>query len=134
MRTNSVMSYILLSLEAAGRPVSKIETLQGEKAVEGPTEPDSSEVFGSKFSKTKLDGMLLRGEVEFGAEDGGVIAHSGSDKVKIEFDPQRFRPAEVPILFSDTSKIAGLGFEAEKSLMDIIEDQLNYYLSEEERK
>lgn len=134
MRTNSVMSYILLSLEAAGRPVSKIETLQGEKAVEGPTEPDSSDIFGSKFSKTKLDGMLLRGEVEFGAEDGGVIAHSGSDKVKIEFDPQRFRPAEVPILFSDTSKIAGLGFEAKKSLMDIIEDQLNYYLSEAERK
>lgn len=116
MRTNSVMSYILLSLEAAGRPISKIETPQGEKAVERPTEPDSSEIFGSKFSKTKLDGMLLRGEVEFGAEDGGVVAHSGSDKVKIEFDPQRFRPAEVPILFSDTSKIAELGFEAKKAL------------------
>lgn len=134
MRTNSVMSYILLSLEAAGRPISKIETPQGEKAVERPTEPDSSEIFGSKFSKTKLDGMLLRGEVEFGAEDGGVVAHSGSDKVKIEFDPQRFKPAEVPILFSDTSKIAELGFEAKKSLMDIIEDQLNYYLSQAERK
>ncbi|MDF0591963.1 GDP-mannose 4,6-dehydratase, partial [Candidatus Methanocrinis natronophilus] len=104
MRTNSVLSYILLSLEAAGYPVDGIETFRGEKAVEGPTEPDGSEIFGSKFPKTKIDGMLLRGEVEFGAEDGGIVASSGSDRIAIEFDPERFRPAEVPILFSDTSK------------------------------
>jgi GDPmannose 4,6-dehydratase len=134
MRTNSVISYILLSLEAAGYPVDSIETFRGEKAVEGPTEPDGSEIFGSKFPKTKIDGMLLRGELEFGAEDGGVLARSGSDRIAIEFDPERFRPAEVPILFSDTGKIAGLGFEAKKSLSDIIEDQLNHYLSETERQ
>lgn len=134
MRTNSVMSYILLSLENAGYPISKIETIRGEKAVEGPTEPDRTEIFGTDFEKTKIDGMMLRGEVEFGPEDGGVVAHSGSERVMIEFDPERFRPAEVPILFSDTTKIAGLGFEAKFSLADIIEDQLNYYLSESERK
>lgn len=134
MRTNSVMSYILLSLEVAGYPIERIETFQGGKAVEDPTEPDLSEIFGAKFEKTKLDGMLLRGEVEFGAEDGGVVALSGKERVVIEFDPERFRPAEVPILFSDTTKISGLGFVARRSLADIIEDQLNHYLSEAERK
>ncbi len=134
MRTNSVLSYILLSLEQAGYPIHKIETIRGEKAVESPTEPDRSEIFGSSFDKTKIDGMILRGEVEFGPEDGGVVTFSGSKKVTIEFDPERFRPAEVPILLSDISKIAGLGFSPKKSLTDIIEDQLNRYLSETERK
>lgn len=134
MRTNSVLSYILLSLERAGYPITKIETIRGEKAVESPTEPDGSEIFGSSFDKTKIDGMMLRGEVEFGPEDVGVVAFSGSKRVEIEFDPERFRPAEVPILFSDTGKIGGLGFEAKRSLGDVIEDQLNYYLSIAERK
>jgi GDPmannose 4,6-dehydratase len=134
MRTNSVLSYILISLERAGYPITKIETLRGEKAVEDPTDPDLSEIFGSNFEKTKIDGMMLRGEVEFGAEDRGVVAHSGTKRVAIEFDPERFRPAEVPILFSDTGKIGGLGFEAKRCLGDVIEDQLNYYLSIDERK
>jgi GDPmannose 4,6-dehydratase len=134
MRTNSVMSYILLSLEAAGYPIDKIETIRGEKSVEGPTAPDRTEIFGIDFEKTKIDGMMLQGEVEFGPEDGGVIAHSGSEKVMIEFDPERFRPAEVPILFSDTTKMARLGFAAKFSLADIIDDQLNHYLSEAERR
>lgn len=133
MRTNSVLSYILLSLEKAGYPVDWIETSKGEKAVEGPTEPDGTEIFGTKFEKTKIDGMMLRGEVEFGVGDGGIVAHSGPERVMIEFDPERFRPAEVPILFSDTCKIADLGFEAKKSLSDIVENQLNHYLSEAER-
>ncbi len=134
MRTNSVLSYLLLSLDRAGYPIDGIETFRGEKAVADPTEQDPSEIFGSKFEKTKIDGMLLRGEVEYGAEDGGVVATSGVDRVPIEFDPERFRPAEVPILLSETTKISGLGFVARRSLGDIIEDQLNHYLSEAERK
>ena len=134
MRTNSVLTYILLSLEAAGYPIERIETFRGEKTVIGPTEPDRSEIYGLRFSKTKIDGMILRGEVEFGAEDGGVVAHSGRKRIAIEFDPERFRPAEVPILLSDTAKIEGIGFSAKRSLYDIIEDQLNHYLSQEERK
>jgi len=134
MRTNSVLSYILLSLEKAGYSLDKIETFQGEKVVDDPTEPDRSEIFGKEFEKTKVDGMMLRGEIDFGPEDLGIIAHAGSEKIRIEFDSERFRPAEVPILFSDTTKISKLGFEAKHKLGDIIEDQLNYYLSGAERK
>ena len=134
MRTNSVMSYLLMSLEEAGYPVSKIETFKGEKVIIDPNEPDKSPFFDRNFEKTKVDGMLLRGELEFVANDGGVIAHAGETKIKIIFNPERFRPAEVPILLSDTNKIEALGFKKEHTLRDIIRDQLDHYLAEKERK
>jgi GDPmannose 4,6-dehydratase len=133
MRTNSVMSYLLMSLEEAGYPVSKIETFKGEKVVNGPNEADRSKIFGLDFEKTKVDGMMLRGELEFNIEDGGVIAHAGEKKIRITFDPERFRPAEVPILLSDTKKIEALGFKKEHTVRDIITDQLDHYLAEKER-
>jgi GDPmannose 4,6-dehydratase len=134
MRTNSVLSYMLLSLNEAGYPISRMETFNGEKVVEDPLKPDRSEIFGISFEKTRIDDKLLRGELEFAPEDGGIIVHTGSGKIKIAFDPDRFRPAEVPILLSDTRKIESLGFSAERKVTDIIKDQLNLYLSESERK
>jgi GDPmannose 4,6-dehydratase len=134
MRTNSVMSYLLMSLEEAGYPVSKIETFKGDKVVTDPNEPDKLPIFGLDFEKTKIDGMLLRGELEFAAEDGGVVAQAGENKIRIVFNPERFRPAEVPILLSDTNKIEALGFKTEHTVRDIIRDQLDHYLAEKERK
>jgi GDPmannose 4,6-dehydratase len=134
MRTNSVMSYLLMSLEEAGYPVSKIETFKGEKVIAQPNEPDNSSIFGLDFEKTKVDGMMLRGELEFSAQDGGVVAHAADKEIRIVFNPERFRPAEVPILLSDTKKIEALGFKKEHMLRDIIRDQLDHYLDERERK
>lgn len=134
MRTNSVMSYLLMSLEEAGYPVSKIETFKGEKVIALPNDPDNSPIFGLNFEKTKVDGMILRGELEFNIEDGGVIAHTGEKSIRIIFNPERFRPAEVPILLSDTKKIEALGFKKEHTVRDIITDQLDHYLAEKERK
>jgi hypothetical protein len=39
----------------------------------------------------------------------------------------------VPILLSNTDKIEELGFEPTRSLHDIIQDQINYYLNYENR-
>jgi len=134
MRTNSVMSYLLMSLEEAGYPVSKIETFKGKKVVNEPNEPDRTPIFGLNFEKTKVDGMMLRGELEFNIEDGGVIAHAGEKSIRIIFNPDRFRPAEVPLLLSDTKKIEALGFKREHTVRDIIRDQLDHYLAEMERE
>lgn len=134
MRTNSVMSYLMMSLEEAGYPVSKIETFKGEKVIKEPNGPDILPIFGLDFEKTKIDGMMLRGELEFKAEDEGVIAHAGEKKIKIIFNPERFRLAEVPILLSDTKKIEAFGFKKEHTVRDIIKDQLDHYLAEKERK
>lgn len=133
MRTNSVLSYILLGLEEAGWNINKIETFKSTKKVNQPTEIDESPVFGVKFPKTRVDQLMLDGELEYNIEDKGIMVDTDEGKVNIEFNPDRFRPAEVPILLSDTQKIQKLGFKISYSLNEILNDQLNYFLKKENR-
>ena len=127
-RTNSVLSYLLLALESAGYTVSKIQTVKGNKVVHNPSELDDSQIFGLSFEKTRVDKLMLEGELEFYSSDMGIIVTTDKSEVTIEFDPERFRPAEVPILLCNTSRIRKLDFQINHSLKDIINDQLNYYL------
>jgi GDPmannose 4,6-dehydratase len=127
-RTNSVLSYLLLSLECAGYNVDKIHTIKGAKVIDKPNELDNSEMFGLRFEKTKVDKLMLDGKLEFQPADSGIIAITDKGKITIEFDVGRFRPAEVPMLLTRTVKIQELGFQINHSLKDIINDQLNYYL------
>ncbi|MCX7999827.1 MAG: GDP-mannose 4,6-dehydratase, partial [Leptospiraceae bacterium] len=133
MRTNSVLSYILLALEMAGYKIDKIETFNGEKRIENPTLMTKSKFFGIKFEKTVVDEMMLKEELSYELEDKGIFVFTDKGKVAIELDAHRFRPAEVPILLSDTTKIQSLGFKVEHSIKDIIRDQLNYYLEPKRR-
>lgn len=134
MRTNSVLSYILLGLEEAGWNIKSAETFKGEKKVENPTESDNSSIYGVKFEKTAVDRMILEGELEYTLSDAGINLSTDKGPVKIEFNPDRFRPAEVPILFSNTDKIQKIGATIEHSLNDIIKDQLNFYLKKDNRQ
>ena len=129
-RTNSVITYALLALECAGYKVEKIQTIRNKKTVTAPTAPDKSKYFGLNFEKTKIDRMILDGEIEFQAEDEGVTVFTDKGKITISFDARRFRPAEVPILMASTKKINKIGFKVAYSLKDIIVDQLNYYLDD----
>jgi len=134
MRTNSVLSYILLGLQEAGWNIESAETFKGEKKVENPTESDESSIYGVKFEKTVVDRMILEGELEYTLKDAGINLKTDKGPVKIEFNPDRFRPAEVPILFSNTDKIQKIGAKIEHSLNDIIKDQLNFYLKKDNRQ
>jgi len=127
-RTNSVLSYLLLSLECAGYTVNKIQTIDGKKVVDNPNELDSSEKFGLRFEKTKVDKLMLEDKLEFQLSDVGIIAVTDKGKITIEFDKEKFRQAEVPVLLANTAKIKGLGFQIVHSLRDIINDQFNYFL------
>jgi GDP-mannose 4,6-dehydratase len=127
-RTNSILSYVLLSLECAGYRIDKIQTVKGDKVIDNPTEIDDSGMFGLRFDKTKIDKLLLEDKIEFQPADLGIIAITDKGKITIEFDLERFRPAEVPILLTRTAKIQELGFKINHSLKDVINDQLNYYL------
>ncbi len=127
-RTNSVLSYLLLSLECAGYKVDRLQDLRGKKVVEEPTAVDKSPMFGLRFEKTKADRLILEGELMFDVADGGILVETDKGRVTVEFDQGRFRPAEVPVLLSEVTKIRGLGFRVQHSLKDIINDQLNYYL------
>lgn len=128
MRANSVLSYILLSLAEAGYPVQRIETIEGKKRVKDPLEPVNSETFGIKFEKSKIDDLMLNGTLEFLPSDKGLNIYTDSDKIKVIFNPDRFRPVEVPIILSDISKVKNIGFKVEYGIREIIKDQLSYYL------
>ena len=127
MRTNSVLSYILLSLEEAGYNVNRIETYNGNKTVTDPTDMDNSPMFGVKFDKTKVDLMMLEKGLEYSIGDKGINVHTEQGKISLKFDPDRFRSAEVPIMLADTQKIRNIGARTEHSIKDIIKDQLNYF-------
>lgn len=131
MRTNSILTYILLSLKEAGENINSIETFKGDKKVDDPAEINNDKYCGVSFAKTKVDSMLLNNELEYNIEDEGIIVNTDNGDVKVEFNPARFRPAEVPILFSNTEKIQKLGVEIKHSVDDIIRDQLNYYIKKE---
>jgi GDPmannose 4,6-dehydratase len=132
-RTNSVLSYILLCMREAGYEINKIETVKGDKVVENPIEKDVSKLFGAVFEKTKVDRLMFENELEFTIQDKGIYVYTNKGKLLIEFDPMRIRPAEVPVLLSDTSKIQNIGFNVTHTLRDIIKDQLNYFLKAENR-
>jgi len=127
-RTNSVLSYLLLSLKCAGYNIDRITTIRGKKAVENPTELDNSEMFGLRFKKTTVDRLMLEGKLEFQLSDVGIIAITDKGNIPIEFHKEKFRPAEVPVLLASTAKIRELGFQTSHTLKDIINDQLNYFL------
>ncbi len=133
MRTNSVLSYILIGLEEAGWEIKKIETMNGEKCISDPTEMDNGEIFNVKFDKTKVDRMMLEGDLEYSINDARIYVHTNKGKLSIEFNADRFRPAEVPILLSDTGKIRKKGAVVQHTLKDIIKDQLNYFIKKENR-
>jgi len=134
MRTNSVLTYILLTLQHLGYDVMEVETLKCEKRVKDPTEVADEDFFGVKFMKTRVDALMLKGELEYTLEDVGLRVKTDKGNITIMFDEGRFRPADVPILMSNARKIQELGFKVTKSLEDIIRDQVNYYLNPENRK
>ena len=126
MRTNSVLSYILLSLEEAGYKIDQIETFDGNKKVINPTLMDNNPIFGVKFDKTEIDRIMLEEGMEYTLNDRGINVYTDKGKIPVNFDPDRFRPAEVPIMLADTRKIQKIGVTTEHSLKDIITDQLDY--------
>ncbi|MDR3223032.1 MAG: GDP-mannose 4,6-dehydratase [Methanobrevibacter sp.] len=130
MRTNSVLSYLLLSLEESGYDIDKIETFNGEKTIKNPTQTDDSKVFGVNFNKTIVDYKMLEEELQYTLKDKGLNIFSGDKKIVVEFDKNRFRPAEVPILFSNTAKLQKLDYKIKYSLNNIIKDQIDYFSKE----
>ncbi len=74
--------------------------------------------------------MMLEGNLEYTIKDKGIIVNTDKGKIVVEFNPDRFRPSDVPILLSDTTKIQKLGYKMNYSLQNIINDQLNYFIKE----
>ena len=133
MRTNSVLSYILLGLEKAGWNINSIETIKGEKTIENPAQINNDPFFGVNFDKTRVDQVMLEEGLEYTIQDKGINVNTDQGKLVIEFNPDRFRPAEVPLILADNQKIQKIGGKIQYSLSDVIQDQLNYFEVKENR-
>lgn len=132
-RTNSVLTFILLALVQAGWRVESLVTKDESISIDDPIDFRLSKHFGLDFLTTAVDRMMLSDELKFQIENKGINIYTPNGIIEVEFNPERFRPSEVPILLSLTEKISRLGFEATKSLSDIIESQLDYYLDPRKR-
>ncbi|MEN6552027.1 MAG: GDP-mannose 4,6-dehydratase, partial [Methanobacterium sp.] len=143
MRTNSVLSYILLGLERAGWDIEQIEPVKdnlnnnadnnANKTIQNPTEMNNDPIFGVKFEKTRVDQMILEDQLEYTIQDKGIKVQTDQGNLTIEFNPERFRPAEIPLVLCDNRKIQKIGGKIEYSLSDIIQEQLNYFGKKENR-
>jgi len=126
MRTNSVLTYIMWTLEKLGYDIKLLETGTHLKYPD-PARLTDDQWYNIGFEKTWMDNLLLGGRLKFTPADKGLILHTDKGEVKINIDSQRFRPSDVPVLLSDPKKAHGIGFETKNSVKDIIRDQINYY-------
>ena len=133
-RTNSVLTYLLLSLEMAHMKPISLKTINDSVKMDNPAELEETTQYGLTFATSFADRQILDGNVSFKLEDKGILIETEKDPVRVDFNPERFRPAEVPILLCACEKIQNLGFKVQKSLKDIIGDQLRYYLDSTRRR
>jgi len=134
MRTNSVLSYILYSISELGYEINEIGTLKGEKKVNNPLAASEMQIGKKKVKTNQVDEMLVSGKLEFSPADEGLVIDTNKRKFKVQFDLDKFRPSDVPILMANIEKIRKLGHVPKMELVDIIKDQINYYLDPEHRK
>jgi GDPmannose 4,6-dehydratase len=123
-RMNSVLTYLLLGLSEVGYSIDALETLKGEKRVEGPMEPDPDPMWGLVFDKPCIDGQLLSNGLAYNLADEGLRIFTPQGEVKIVFDPNLFRPADIPLMISNPARAENLGYRIKHSLRDIVRDQV----------
>jgi GDPmannose 4,6-dehydratase len=133
-RTNSVLSYALLALEVLGFKLWAIEAASGGKRVKDPTRISRSQAFGLPFEKTAVDEEMLQSGLEYSPRDKGVRVKTDQGDITIAIDPERYRPAEVPVLLGQAARAREVGFKPTHSLADVIQDQANYYLDARNRE
>lgn len=134
MRTNSVLSYILYTISALGYKVNELHTFRNEKRVKDPINECKATVGNFRFNSSVIDDLLISGDMNFDLKDEGVTIETDKRDFKVRFDPTKFRPSEVPLLLSNSQKIKKeLGVVPTKQILDIINDQINYYLDGEHR-
>ncbi|HWQ66604.1 MAG TPA: GDP-mannose 4,6-dehydratase [Methanospirillum sp.] len=127
MRGVSIATYLLTCLEIAGHQIDKIETQHGDITLSMPLSEVSSSIFGTPLPMSNLDKSIIEGNISFSQSNRGIIVYSRDTQIEIHFDPNKFRPVDIPILIADARKVSKIGYQPVCSLRNIIQDQLTYY-------
>ncbi len=129
-RTNSVLTFILLSLQCAEFKVFEIQSKKySVKKVENPLEQREIEIENFKFKAFKIDELILNQKINFNIQDEEIIVKNNKREIKIKFASEKFRPTDIPVLLCDNTRIKNIGFKVKHDLKDIIKDMLDYHLS-----
>ena len=132
-RMTSVLTYLLTSIEVSGHEVIEVCTKDTRTCIKDPMADNNNPLFNSTFQKSEIDHMMIEEEIEFGLSDGGLVIKTSDIDIPVIFDKEKFRPSDVPILFSDISKIKSLGFQVRYNIRDIVQEQINFYSNPENR-
>jgi GDPmannose 4,6-dehydratase len=117
-----------------GYEIYEIRTIKDEKRIKDPLSKVKVNIGKTTFASNIIDQMLLSGMLEYDLTDEALIIETNKRKFKVEFDASKFRPSDVPILLANIEKIKQIGVEPKKELVDIINDQINYYLDSDHRE
>ena len=126
-RTNSVLTFILLSLEVAGFKVEEIEFKN--KRIEKPIEKVNFEINNFSFETYKVDELILKEKIKFEDFYDGVIVKTKKKNIKIKIDFEKIRKIDVPVLLCDNKKIKKIGFKVNYELKEIVREMLDYFIS-----
>jgi GDPmannose 4,6-dehydratase len=126
-RTNSVLTFILLSLEVAGFKIEEIEFKN--KKIENPIEKVKFEINNFSFETYKIDKLILKGKIKFEDLCDGVIVKTKKKNVKINIDFEKIRKIDIPVLLCDNRKIKKIGFKVNYDLKEIVREMLDYFIS-----
>lgn len=119
-RTNSVLTFALMAYETVfNSPVAKIEW--GSKTMREPLVGD--ELDHEIFEKWAETGEEF---INWDAREVKVTMTSGHER-KIVIHPDKYRPAEVPVLLSNPRKIRMLGAPEPTPLRQIVQEMVKYY-------
>lgn len=132
-RSNSVLSYILYTISSLGYEIFKIRTIKNEKIVRDPLSKATVNIGNVILKSNTIDQMLLSNTLEYDLLDDGLIIETNKREFKVKFDPIKYRPSDVPILLANIDKMKKLGFVPKRELINIINDQVNYYLDPDHR-
>ncbi len=124
-RTNSVLTFLLWALELSGIKIDSLQSKIKDTFVSNPSASEDREYFGLAFEKSRVDSMILDGDLNFGLEDEALLLKSSDEEIVVEFAKDLFRPADVPILLCDSSKIKSLGASYDTDLKTIIKRMLD---------
>lgn len=125
-RMNSVLTYLLYGLEELDYHVDSLETFDHTKKVGLPLKVETDQFWGMNFVIPRIDDQFLSKGLSFELEDRGLLLHTNQGIVNVIFEPDRFRPADIPLIISNPAKAEKIGFTITKSLKDIICDQVRH--------
>lgn len=128
MRTNSVLTFVLLSFAELGWMPTRLQTQDGQIVINDPLDSGEQSWFGVDFWHTRVDDFILGGG-EFTPDHGDIIVEFENGRsVRVHIDTKLFRPAEVPILLANNMKARRkYGVTPTRSLRDIVRDMIAYY-------